>query len=145
MSYQRPKIKLLEKRINEPRKFIQVVMGPRQVGKTTLVTQLLKNTKIPHYFISAKVAQTTGQKAVYTKHKAFSQQQYFDWIIQGIKDHGSLSRTDIDALLWNRLSDLYASDTKKKAKINNIITAMRMKGIIKNDGNDFNSKWVLIQ
>jgi len=31
----------LIKRINEPRKFIQVVYGPRQVGKTTLVLQLL--------------------------------------------------------------------------------------------------------
>ena len=53
MSYQRPKIQELKKRINEPRKFIQVVMGPRQVGKTTLVAQLLKMIQIPHYFISA--------------------------------------------------------------------------------------------
>jgi len=53
MSYQRQKIQSLEKRINERRKFIQVVMGPRQVGKTTLVTQLLKKIRIPHFFISA--------------------------------------------------------------------------------------------
>ncbi|MBK8927925.1 MAG: ATP-binding protein [Crocinitomicaceae bacterium] len=53
MAYQRHQIKQLEKRINEKRKFIQVIMGPRQVGKTTLVTQLLKKAKIPSYFVSA--------------------------------------------------------------------------------------------
>lgn len=53
MAYQRHQIKQLEKRINEKRKFIQVIMGPRQVGKTTLVTQLLKKGKIPSYFVSA--------------------------------------------------------------------------------------------
>jgi predicted AAA+ superfamily ATPase len=31
----------LIKRINEPRRFIQVLYGPRQVGKTTLILQLL--------------------------------------------------------------------------------------------------------
>lgn len=29
-------------RLCEPRKFLQVVMGPRQVGKTTVVKQVLK-------------------------------------------------------------------------------------------------------
>ena len=32
----------LEKRLSEKRKFIQVVAGPRQVGKTTILTQLLE-------------------------------------------------------------------------------------------------------
>src|ERR1035437_1858724 len=53
MSYKRLQIKSFEKRISEPRTFIQVVMGPRQVGKTTLVTQLLKKIRIPNLFISA--------------------------------------------------------------------------------------------
>ena len=38
--FERFELQLLKKRIKEPRKFIQVVMGPRQVGKTTLVSQL---------------------------------------------------------------------------------------------------------
>ena len=33
----------LKQRITEPRRFIQVVTGPRQVGKTTAVQQVLKN------------------------------------------------------------------------------------------------------
>lgn len=50
---ERNEIKLLLKRIEEPRRFIQVVMGPRQVGKTTMINQLLKKIKIPHLFESA--------------------------------------------------------------------------------------------
>lgn len=40
-------------RIAEPRKFIQVVMGPRQVGKSTLMGQVLESTDIPHLLFSA--------------------------------------------------------------------------------------------
>lgn len=43
----------LEMRLNEPRKFIQVVAGPRQVGKTTLVGQVLGGLKVPVISISA--------------------------------------------------------------------------------------------
>lgn len=39
--------------MSEPRRFIQVLIGPRQVGKTTLVTQLLETSKVPSQFVSA--------------------------------------------------------------------------------------------
>lgn len=39
--------------MNEPRKFIQVLMGPRQVGKTTMITQLVKEIKSSYQFESA--------------------------------------------------------------------------------------------
>lgn len=38
--YQRPQVAELRRRLAEPRRFIQVVAGPRQVGKTTLVQQV---------------------------------------------------------------------------------------------------------
>lgn len=41
------------KRILEPRKFIQVLMGPRQIGKTTMAAQMLEKAKIPYIFESA--------------------------------------------------------------------------------------------
>ena len=39
--FERSELQTLKKRINEPRRFMQVVMGPRQVGKTTLVESAL--------------------------------------------------------------------------------------------------------
>jgi len=38
------------KRIVEPRKFIQVLAGPRQVGKTTLSRQLMEEVTIKIQF-----------------------------------------------------------------------------------------------
>jgi len=51
--FERSELQILRKRIKEPRQFIQVVMGPRQVGKTTLVSQLFKQLTIPGLFESA--------------------------------------------------------------------------------------------
>ena len=39
--------------MQEPRRFLQVIMGPRQVGKTTLVTQLAIQVKMDYLFVSA--------------------------------------------------------------------------------------------
>uniref|UniRef100_B3ELX7 AAA ATPase n=1 Tax=Chlorobium phaeobacteroides (strain BS1) TaxID=331678 RepID=B3ELX7_CHLPB len=45
---------VLGKRIEEePRRFIQVIYGPRQVGKTTLAQQLVESTRLPVHFVSA--------------------------------------------------------------------------------------------
>lgn len=51
--YNKLEIVQLKGRIDEPRKFIQVIMGPRQIGKTTLVKQLLGTLTIPSIFLSA--------------------------------------------------------------------------------------------
>jgi len=38
---QRSELERLKKRLEEPCKFIQILTGPRQVGKTTLLSQLI--------------------------------------------------------------------------------------------------------
>ena len=48
MEYIRKQFVTLKERILEPRKFIQVVAGPRQVGKSTMVEQVLERMNIPH-------------------------------------------------------------------------------------------------
>jgi uncharacterized protein len=50
---QRSELQILRSRLKEPKMLIQVVMGPRQVGKTTVVTQLCRNIDIPFLFESA--------------------------------------------------------------------------------------------
>ena len=51
--FERSHLQPLIKRIQEPRRFLQVIMSPRQVGKTTLVTQLAAQLKMDYYFVSA--------------------------------------------------------------------------------------------
>lgn len=122
---------------------VQKRIDPTKEELKLLRAKGLVEGKKPNIIISAKVAQTTGQKAAYTRNKAFSKQQYFDWIIKGIKDHGSLSRKDIEQLLWDRLSDLY-TDKQKKLKITNLLSELRDKKTIRNIGSDNKSKWVLL-
>jgi uncharacterized protein len=43
----------LLRRLKEKRRFIQVVTGPRQVGKTTVVRQAMAASKIPSHYASA--------------------------------------------------------------------------------------------
>ena len=43
----------LMKRLKEKRRFLQVLAGPRQVGKTTLVSQVIKASKLPAHYASA--------------------------------------------------------------------------------------------
>lgn len=43
----------LRSRLREPRRFLHLVAGPRQVGKTTLVQQVLARPKAPSLFVSA--------------------------------------------------------------------------------------------
>ena len=52
-SYKRKAYNLIRERMSEPRRFIQVVMGPRQVGKSTTVIQVLKDIGIPYLYYSA--------------------------------------------------------------------------------------------
>lgn len=51
--YQRPQLHLLLSRLAEKRRFIQVLVGPRQVGKTTLVQQALSAIEMPTHYASA--------------------------------------------------------------------------------------------
>jgi len=47
MPFQRPQAATLAARLAEPRRHIQVVAGPRQVGKTTLVQQVVEAAGVP--------------------------------------------------------------------------------------------------
>jgi predicted AAA+ superfamily ATPase len=53
MPFQRPHARVLAGRLAEPRRFIHVVAGPRQVGKSTLVQQVAEASGLPHRMASA--------------------------------------------------------------------------------------------
>ncbi len=52
----RPVFELLINRLREPRRFIQTLIGPRQVGKTTLATQVAADLGISSRYVSADLA-----------------------------------------------------------------------------------------
>ena len=51
--FNRPVFQVLRSRVKEPRRFLRVLAGPRQVGKTTLVRQAMGAVRIPSHYATA--------------------------------------------------------------------------------------------
>lgn len=58
--YKRAECQIIKNRLEEPRKFIQVVMGARQIGKSTVVKQVLKDLMFRHQTLLG--FQTAGKR-----------------------------------------------------------------------------------
>jgi len=84
MAYERTQLKTLLNRVNEKRRFIQVLSGPRQVGKTTLLSQLQEMVDIPVHFVSSDNVSAPG--------KAWVSQQ---WEIARFKSNQAASKESL--------------------------------------------------
>jgi ATP-dependent DNA helicase RecG len=113
-----------------------------EIIKELKAKKLIEGRK-PNLYISATVAQSIGEKAQYSKNRAFEKQYYLDLILKSITQHGYMTRTDIDKLLWDKLPD-YMDEQKKKIKINNLINELsnKLKKIC-NKGSKGSPKWEL--
>ena len=81
--YQREQYSTLYERIAEPRRFIQVVAGPRQVGKSTLVKQVISALTIPYTMESADGVGETNGEWISSVWEGVRQQMLF----RGEKEH----------------------------------------------------------
>jgi ATP-dependent DNA helicase RecG len=130
----------------------EIIMLDKVQKKRALTTseeKYLKSKKLiegrkPNFYIGIKIAQKTGQKAKYSKNRAFDKEYYCDLIMKSIREHNSLNRTDIDELLWKKLPD-WMNDKQRKIKINNLLSELRRSSRIRNDGTFKDPKWILIK
>jgi ATP-dependent DNA helicase RecG len=98
----------------------------------------------PNFFISARIADATSQKARYIKTRAFDDQHYEKMVLEYIRKFGRASRKDLDELLTAKLSD--ALDERQKTyKIGNLLSALRRKGRIRNFGSKAAPQWGLAE
>ena len=98
----------------------------------------------PHLFVAKHIAQRTDKKVEYSMHKGLESKSCESLLIDSLRDHGVLTRGEIDKLLWNVISD-QLNDKQKKSKIGNILTNMRVKGLIENKTQGPLSKWSLVK
>ena len=105
--------------------------------------QLIEGRK-PNYFIAKPVAQKTGQKASYSNYKAFDKKYYRDLICKALSEHDSLTRKDLDELLWKKLPD-WMTEKQKKSKVGNLLGELRAEGTIQNNGGLKYPQWVLLK
>ena len=61
MAFKRTQVGLLTSRLLEKRRFIQVLAGPRQSGKTTVARQVAEALTIPVQFVSADDPEAHGR------------------------------------------------------------------------------------
>lgn len=80
----------------------------------------------------------------YSKHKGLDAKSCEAMLIDSLRDHGELTRPEIDQLLWDVLSD-QLSDSQKKNKIGNILTKLKSKGLIDNHTRGNISMWWLVK
>lgn len=105
-------------------------------------TGLIEGRK-PNFHVSAAVASAAETKAAYIKNRAFSDPYYREMITGYLEKFGKASRTDIDELLKDKLSDAL-DEEQKITKIGNLITSMRRAGKIRNTGPRKTPQWVLV-
>jgi ATP-dependent DNA helicase RecG len=104
--------------------------------------ELIEGRK-PNYYISAKLAELTGQKAEYTLNKGLDKEVLISFITKHIKNHGFATREEIDSLIIPNLPP-NLSDNQKKVKVNNLLQEMA-RSIIQNDGSRTKPKWILLK
>lgn len=102
----RQQLSILKKRMEEPRRFIQVLAGPRQVGKTTLVQQFVQQTNTPVLSVSADLVEPTNKEWIIlqweTVRSKMRIQQLTEYIliideIQRINDWSAVVKREWDA------------------------------------------------
>lgn len=104
--------------------------------------ELIEGRK-PNYYISAKLAELTGQKVNYTKNKGLDKDIYKGFVIKHIENHGFVTREEINSILFTNLPD-YKNEKQRAIYINNLIQEMAGNSI-ENIGSRIKSKWILIK
>ncbi len=120
------------------------IQKKRKISKE--LAQLLRKKKLiegryPNLFVSAFIAQATDKRAQYIKNRAFDAAHYEQLILKFIDQYGAATRSDLDSLLMDKLPEIL-SPIQKKQKIGNLVSKIRMDGLIKNQGTIKNPKWV---
>lgn len=100
-------------RVNEPRRCIQVLAGPRQVGKTTLVRQLVSKITIPNRFVSADSVEEADKQWIADQWRIvrlqMTSQHLSEYLlimdeIQKINNWSEQIKREWDADTWNGIN-----------------------------------------
>ncbi len=109
---------------------------------TNLKRAKLIEGRKPHYRVSAQVAAATDSKVAYIRTRAQDDEHYTRLLTDYLEKFGEASRQEINDLLWSKLSEAL-NDQQKHNKITNLLSKLRVGGVIQNTGSRKNPKWVL--
>lgn len=97
--------------------------------------------RAPRYFISAKMADVSGQKARYIHNRGFDDQFYRGLVLEYLDKYGRATRAELDELLLSKLPDVLSSE-QKAHKVKNLLQAMRRGGLVHTRGPRAQAEWL---
>lgn len=107
--------------------------------KSVKSKQLIEGRR-PNLFVSAEVAVATDDKESYIRNRAFDKEYYKDLVLAYVREFGEATRSQIDRLLKDKLSDVLDEKQKKKS-VTNLLQEMKGEGTIVPDGTTRWAKW----
>lgn len=96
----------------------------------------------PNFFVSAKVAEWTSQKAHYIRTRGLDDNYYQQLVLEYLGRYKQASRRDLDDLLRPKLPDVL-DDPQKRNKIKNLLQSLRRQGRIHPEGPRSAAVWRL--
>ena len=114
----RPQAVELTRRLKEARRFIQVLSGARQVGKTTLALQVAEQSKVPYHFASADEPTLRGKGWIESQWKEAR------LLADSSKRRGALLLLDEAQKVpyWaETVKGLWDEDTRKKTLVKTVL------------------------
>jgi ATP-dependent DNA helicase RecG len=94
----------------------------------------------PNFFISARVADWTGQKARYIHNRGLDDGYYRKLVTDYLQKYGQATRKDIDDLLLSKMPEILEPE-QKAHKVRNLVQAMRRDGLIHREGPKTTAVW----
>lgn len=107
-----------------------------------LRSEKLIEGRAPNYYISAKVAEWTEQKAHYIRNRGLDDDFYRRLIIEYLQKYAKASRKEMDELLFPKLPEVLTRE-QKEHKVRNLLQVLRRGGIIRNGGSRSTPIWIL--
>jgi ATP-dependent DNA helicase RecG len=98
--------------------------------------------RFPNLLIAGRIARVTGHPSRHIRERGFDKKYYQDLILALIREHGPVSRADIDRLLLDKLPEIL-SQGQKEHKIHNLLSELSRKGVIRNEGSRGKPRWLM--
>lgn len=90
--------------------------------------------------VAGAVAKVTGELGRHILERGFDKRYYLDLIIELLRQHGPVTRRDVDAVLIPKLPDRL-TDEQKRVMVHNLLQELSRTGQIENKGSRTNPQW----
>ena len=100
--------------------------------------------RYPNLMVAGRVARITGDTGRHIRERGFDKKYYVDLIRALVREHGPVSRQEIDQALIPKLPDRL-SNAQKKKKVHNLLQELRRSGYIQNQGTRAHPAWIMVE